>query len=267
MVQQLISGLGSAFSMFAQFVPKLIAFLIILAIGFFIAKAISKGLTMLLNKVGFNRLIEKTGLSGSLAQSGFDAGGILVKIVHYFIVLIFLKLALLPFGQSNPVSQLLDQIITFLPRIVVALVLVLIAAAIANAVKDIVRRSLAGKGAAGFLSNIAYYVILAFGIIAALGQIGVATIITGPVLIAVLATVSGVIIVGFGGGLIKATSEKWPGWLDDIGEQFKGGSAPGHQETSALPQHGQHGSQTTGNFGGQLGGDQPPTPPQGGTYQ
>lgn len=261
MVQQLINGLGSAFSTFATFVPKLIAFLIILAIGFFVAKLVAKGLTLLLNKLGFNRLIEKTGLSGSLAQSGFDPGGILVTIVRYFIILIFLKLALLPFGESNPVSQLLDQIITFLPRIVVALVLVLISAAIANAVKDLVARSLAGRGAAGIMSNLAYYLILSFGIIAALGQVGIGTIITGPVLIAVLATVSGVIIVGFGGGLIKATSEKWPGWLDDITEQFKGGDNP------AVGAGGQHGSQTTGNFGGQLGGDQPPTPPQGGSYQ
>lgn len=260
MVDQLIGGLGAAFSSFMTFVPKLIAFLILLVIGIFVAKAVSKGLTLLLNKLNFNQLIEKTGLSGTLAQRGFDAGGILVKIVYYFILLIFVKLALLPFGPTNPVSQLLDQIIAFLPRVVVALVLVLIAAAIANAVKDIISRALAGKGAAGFLSNIAYYAILAFGVIAALGQVGIATIITGPVLIAVLATIAGVIIVGFGGGLIKATSERWPGWLNNIEDQFKGGNGNGGGQA---PQAGAH---AAGNIGGNLG-DQPPTPPTGGQYR
>ena len=59
----------------------------------------------------------------------------------------------------------------------------------------------------------AYWLIMAFGIIAALGQVNIATAITGPVLIAVLATIGGVIVVGFGGGLIKPAQDRWAaGW-------------------------------------------------------
>lgn len=238
-MEQLKQGLGDAWSAIATFFPKLFGFLIILLVGWLIAKAVAKGLTVLLSRLGFDRLIEKTGLSGMLNQSQIDATGIIVKLVYYFILLITLQLALTPFGPTNPVSRLLDQVITYLPRIVVAIVLVVVAAAIANVVRDLIRSAMAGRNAAGVLGNGAYYLIVAFGVIAALGQLGIAVSITGPVLIAVLATVGGVVIVGFGGGLIKATSERWPSWLDNMEGQFKGGA-------HAAP------APTQGSMGGQL---------------
>jgi hypothetical protein len=55
--------------------------------------------------------------------------------------------------------------------------------------------------------------ILFLGVIAALNQVGVATTVTTPVLIAILATVAGVIIVGAGGGLIKPMQHRWERYL------------------------------------------------------
>ncbi|HEY3463638.1 MAG TPA: hypothetical protein VGL47_00775, partial [Amycolatopsis sp.] len=150
-----------------------------------------------------------------------DATGILVKLVYYFVLLIALQLAFGVFGPTNPVSQLLNDIIAFLPRIVVALVLVVVAAAIAKVVRDMVASALSGRGAARPLSLAAYWLIMAFGIIAALGQVNIATAITGPVLIAVLATIGGVIVVGFGGGLIKPAQDRWRGWMANMEHQLE----------------------------------------------
>ena len=55
--------------------------------------------------------------------------------------------------------------------------------------------------------------ILGLGVIAALNQIGVATTVTTPVLIAVLATIAGILIVGVGGGLIRPMQSRWERWL------------------------------------------------------
>ncbi|MEV6876492.1 hypothetical protein [Amycolatopsis sp. NPDC051128] len=221
MGQQLQDGLGQAWAMVATFVPKLVGFLIILLIGWLIAKGVSKGLGLVLGKAGFGRLVEKTGLSGNIGQQRVDAAGILVKLVYYFILLIALQLAFGAFGPANPVSQLLNEIIAFLPRIVVALVLVVVAAAIAKVVRDVVVSALAGRQAARPLSLAAYWLIMAFGIIAALGQVNIATAITGPLLIAVLATIGGVIVVGLGGGLIKPAQERWRGWMTNMEHQWE----------------------------------------------
>jgi len=226
--EQLKDGLGQAWSLVATFVPKLIGFLIILLIGWLIAKAVEKALGLVLGKLGFGKLVEKTGLSGMLGQAKVDVTGILVKLVYYFILLIALQLAFGVFGASNPVSQLINDIIAFLPRVLVALVLIIVAAAIAKVVRDVVTSAMATRPAGRLLGTIAYWLIMAFGIIAALGQVNIATAVTGPVLVTVLATIGGVIVVGFGGGLIKPAQERWHGWLANLQGQMSAGEDTRH---------------------------------------
>ncbi|MFF0145403.1 putative transporter (transmembrane protein) [Amycolatopsis sulphurea] len=268
MGQQLKDGLGQAWNLVATFVPKLVGFLIILLIGWLIAKAVSKALEIVLGKLGFARLVEKTGLTGMLRQANADPGLLLVKLVYYFILLIALQLAFGVFGSSNPVSSLLNDIIAFLPRILVALVLIVVAAAIAKVVRDMAASALAARPAGRLLATIAYWLIMAFGIIAALGQVNIATTVTGPVLIAVLATVAGVLVVGFGGGLIKPAQERWGGWLGALqGQIGSGDGARGEvgEPVAASAKAGAHEAPTAAYPQGEAGGrtEEPPTSPSG----
>jgi hypothetical protein len=80
-------------------------------------------------------------------------------------------------------------------------------------VKDMVAAALGGLSYGNVVATIASVFIWALGIIAALNQIGIATTVTTPVLIAVLATVGGVLVVGMGGGLIKPMQQRWDRWL------------------------------------------------------
>nr|WP_244196998.1 hypothetical protein [Amycolatopsis coloradensis] len=73
------------------------------------------------------KAVSKAKAWGLVLSTNVDAGGIFVKLVYYFILLIALQFASGVFGESNPVSALLDDIIAFLPRILVALVLVIVA--------------------------------------------------------------------------------------------------------------------------------------------
>ncbi|QFU87594.1 hypothetical protein [Amycolatopsis sp. YIM 10] len=257
MGEQLKDGLGQAWNLVATFVPKLIGFLIILLIGWLIAKAVSKGLSLVLSKLGFAKLVEKTGLSGMLKQSNVDAIGIIAKLVYYFILLIALQLAFGVFGESNPVSQLLNDVIAFLPRIAVAIVLLIVAAAIGKVVRDLIAGALSGRPAGGLIGNIAYYLILAFGVIAALNQINIATTVTTPVLVTVLATIGGVIVVGIGGGLIKPSQQRWEGWLTSLQGQLGSGGDAGTAEGG----NGIH--SRTGRVGSRTTATDAPTPPAG----
>jgi hypothetical protein len=232
---QLKDGLGQAWNLVATFVPKLIGFLIILLIGWLIAKAVAKAVSLVLGRLGFSTLIERTGLTGMLTQSKVDATGIISKLVYYFILLIALQLAFGVFGPSNPVSQLINDIIAFLPKVLVAIVLIIVAAAIARVVRDMVTGALATRPAGRTLGTVAYWLIMAFGIIAALGQIEIATTVTTPVLVTVLATIGGVIVVGFGGGLIKPAQQRWDGWMSTMQDQLGTGDRPARQ-SGTLPQ-------------------------------
>ena len=57
--------------------------------------------------------------------------------------------------------------------------------------------------------------------IAALNQVGIGLSVTLPVLIAVLATVGGILVVGVGGGLIGPMRQRWEGWLGQLEEDTR----------------------------------------------
>ncbi|OKH75829.1 hypothetical protein EB72_08420 [Mycobacterium sp. SWH-M1] len=202
----------------ATFAPKLVAFLLILIIGLIVAKLISKAVDKILERVGFDRAVERGGVKRALANSRYDASTIAGKIVYYALVLFVLQLAFGVFGP-NPISVLLTGVIAFLPKLFVALIIIVVASAIAAAVRDLLSNSLSGLSYGRLLANLASIFILGLGIIAALNQIGIALTVTLPVLITILATIGGILIVGVGGGLIKPMQGRWENYLQKADEE------------------------------------------------
>lgn len=217
-MKALRDGLSDGLSMVMEFLPKLVLFLIILIVGMIIAKMIGKALSALLEKVGFDRAVERGGVKKALANSKMDASDIVSKLVYYTVMLFVLQLAFGVFGP-NPISDLLTQVITFLPSIIVAIIILVVASAIAAAVKVLIEGTLGGLSYGKILANAASAFILFLGVVAALSQIGVATTVTTPILITILATVAGVIVVGVGGGLVKPMQQRWEGYLTKAEEE------------------------------------------------
>jgi hypothetical protein len=205
-------ALTTAWVTVADFVPRLVAFLLILLIGWLVARLVAKAVDKVLERVGFDRAVERGGIARAMERSRYDASTIVSKLVFYALLLLVLQLAFGVFGP-NPVSDLLTAVIAFLPRLVVAIVIVVVAAAIASAVKDLISGALGGLSYGRVLANIAAVLILGTGIIAALNQVGIATTVTTPILIAVLATIGGILVVGVGGGLIRPMQSRWEDYL------------------------------------------------------
>ena len=147
-------------------------------------------------------MLDRAGANGLLAGSGIEPISLLTKIIYYFILLITLQLALSAFGPTNPVSAIVNDIVAWLPSLVVAIVIVVIAGAIANAVKDLILNSMGRVSYGPLVAKAVSFFIIALGVIAAVNQIGVATTVTMPILVAFLATLAGILIVGVGGALI-----------------------------------------------------------------
>lgn len=202
------TGLSNAWSNVATFIPKFVVFLIILVVGWLIAKVITKAISAVLTRAGFDRAVERGGVKRALAHSSFDASDILAKIVYYALMLFVLSTAFGVFG-NNPVSTYLHAVVAYLPLVFVAIVIVIIAAAIAAAAKALIENSLSGVSYAKLLGNVASGLILAFGVIAALDQLHVATDVVNAVLYAALAAFVGVVVVAVGGGGIRTMSKRW----------------------------------------------------------
>lgn len=163
--------MSDAWTTVATFLPKLLFFFVVLFVGFLLAKAAAKLTDRVLERVGFDRAVERGGVKQALAKSKYDASDMVAKLVKYAIVLFTLVIAFNVFGP-NPISQLLQDVIAFV-------------------------------------------FVLFLGVVAALNQVGVATTVTTPVLITILATIGGVIVVGAGGGLIRPMQSRWEQWLSN----------------------------------------------------
>ncbi|HLU75548.1 MAG TPA: hypothetical protein VKZ82_25460 [Nonomuraea sp.] len=211
-------GLSDAWRMIATFVPRLIAFLVILIIGWIVAKVLEKIVDKVLERVGFDRAVQRSGVRKWMERSQYDASSLLARIVFYAIILVTLQIAFSVFGP-NPISQLLNAVVGWLPRAIVAIVIIVVAGAIARAVGDVLRNVLGGLSYGRFVATVAEIFIWALGIIAALNQIGVATSVTTPVLITVLATVGAIAAIGVGGGLVRPMQQRWERWLTRVEEE------------------------------------------------
>jgi Conserved TM helix len=255
------SGVSSAWRNVVEFVPKLVAFLIVVLIGWLVARLLQRVTNSVLERVGFDRAVERGGVGAALARSNYDASDVIAKLVYYAVWLIALQLAFGFFGP-NPISDLLSQLVAWLPRLVVAIIIIVIASAIAKAVKDLITAALGALSYGRLIATIASVFILGLGVIAALNQVGIATAVTTPVLVAVLATIAGVIVVGVGGGLVRPMQERWERWLANaeaeaprIREQVQSGP-PARQQVSQ--QYAEHYGQQTGSQFGEQYGQQPP---------
>jgi small-conductance mechanosensitive channel len=190
---------------------KTVIFVLIVIAGWIISRGLYRLIERLLDKVGFNRLAERSGIRRFTGD--YRPSDLFAKIIYYLLLLVTLQLAFNVYGP-NPISNLLNNIVGWLPRLLVALVIVIVAAAIGNAVFDVIHNALDRLPYGRMLGRIAQIFIIALGVIAALNQIGIATTVTGPVLIAFLATIVGIAIVGIGGGLVRPMTSRWERMLN-----------------------------------------------------
>ena len=211
-------GLEEAWDSIITFLPKLLGFLLIIGIGYFVAKAVEKLLDTILERVGFDRLVERGGLRTALAKSRLDASSLLARIVFYVAFLFVLQLAFGVFGP-NPISDLLEGIIAFLPKVFVAILIVVITAAVATAVMTLVESVLGGLSYGRTLAMVASAAVWVVGIAAALNQVEIAPEIVNGLFYAMLALLVGVGIVAIGGGGIQPMRERWQRALTRIDQE------------------------------------------------
>jgi len=209
--EAVLTALTNALNIILTFIPKFLGFLVILLVGWIVASVVSRVLTALLRRIGFDRLSDRVGLTRVEQQIGvrMDTAGILGKIVYWFIFLIFLVPATDALGIST-VSAVLSGLVAYIPNVFVAILVLFLGTLLATFVSDIVRGATqaANVGSPTILSGIARWAIIGFAALIALEQLQIA-----PALITVLFTaIVGSVALAFGlafglGG--RDTAARW----------------------------------------------------------
>ncbi|MFM9435651.1 flagellar biosynthesis protein FliQ [Janthinobacterium sp. CG_23.3] len=199
----LMTSLAAAMAMFFSSIPKIIGFAVILIAGWLIAAVIEKAVAALLRTVKFNDLSQRSGFSDFVQKmgTGSDASGMIGMVVKWFVRLVALVVAFDALGLPA-VSDVLRQLLLWLPNVVVALVVLVIAGLAARALSSLVRGAAAegGLGNPDLLAKVASGLIWAFGIVVAVNQIGIATTLVNTLFMAVVGALALALGLSFGLG-------------------------------------------------------------------
>lgn len=199
----MMASLAGAASMFFAAVPRLIGFAIILIVGWIIASLIEKAVVALLRAVRFNVLAERSGLAGFIQKSNMkdDAASTIGLIAKWFVRLIALVVAFDALGLLA-VSEILHQLLMWLPNLVVALVVLVIGGIAANALGNVVRGAAAEGGVdrPDLLAKVARYAVWVFAVMVAINQVGIATSLINILLMAAAGAVALALGLSFGLG-------------------------------------------------------------------
>jgi hypothetical protein len=213
--QAIITSMAAALILFLSAIPKVLGFLVILLIGWLIASALAGLVAKLLRTVNFNQLAERSGFAGFVRNMGMhtDASGVVALATKWFVRLIVLTVAFDALGLPA-VSRVLQDLLLFIPNVIVALVVLVIGGLLANALAGIVRgaTSQGGLGSPDLLANIARMGVWGFAIVVAVNQIGVATTLINTLFMGFVGALALATGLAFGLGGRDTASEIVRGW-------------------------------------------------------
>jgi hypothetical protein len=258
----MFTSLAAAMALLFSAIPKIIGFALILVAGWFVASLIERGLAAMLRAIRFNDLAQRAGLADFVQKMGMstDPAGMIGLVVKWFVRLIALVVAFDALGLPA-VSDVLRQLLLWLPNVVVALVVLVIGGLAARALSNVVRGAAneAGLSNSNFLAKSATVVVWAFAVVVAVNQLGIATELVNTLFMAIVGALALGLGLAFGLGgrdtaaeIVRRTyarAQEKSGQMRELaenaGDRMAGsGQQPAPWPTDGYPQGGSQGGST-----------------------
>ncbi|OHA76425.1 MAG: hypothetical protein A3J30_00120 [Candidatus Wildermuthbacteria bacterium RIFCSPLOWO2_02_FULL_47_9c] len=205
LVQITSSALSDAFrdllSGVVSFVPLLIFAILVLLVGWFIAVGVGRLVADLLTRIKFNQVFERGNWKEALAKADLkvDPAGFIGGIFKWVLVIVFLLAAVEILGFEQFAGFLRD-VLAYLPNVIVAALILVVAIIVADIAEKVVRASVEGAkiGHGQFISSVVKWFIWIFALFSALLQLDIAVL---PVQVLIQTFVQGI---GYGVALAVA---------------------------------------------------------------
>jgi len=203
------------------FIPNLVVAIVIFIVGWLVGVGLGRVVAQIVNSLRIDQALRSTGLEHLLSRAGFElsSGKFLGFLVKWFFIIVFLVASLDVLHLSTVNLFISDVVLGYLPQVIVAVMILLVAAVVAEAVERVVVGSAkaASLHAAGFLGKVARYAIWIFALLAALAQLNVATAFVQTLFTGVVIAVSLAVGLSFGlGGQASAAR-----YLDKLQSDIK----------------------------------------------
>jgi hypothetical protein len=170
----LVASFQNWWGAFVNFLPNFLGALIIFLIGLILAAGLAALVAKLINAIKLDKLLAKVGVDKFCERAGWklNSGKFLGEVVRWFIILIFL-LAAADILKLDAISSFLQDVVMYVPNIVIAIVIMLAAIIVADFAASLVKGTIKGASlyASNFLSSLTRWIILIFGFLTALLQL------------------------------------------------------------------------------------------------
>jgi small-conductance mechanosensitive channel len=234
----MVESLRNALSVFLAYIPQLIGAIVILIVGYFVARALQAVVSRVLKAVGFDNWMERGGIKQFFdrARTRETPATVLGKLVFWLVFIIAITMAADALGIRQ-VSAVLAQLIAYIPSIIAAILILVLAALLANFLAGIVR----GATGSDLLSNVARYAIIIYAAFAAITELGIAVQLTAPTFLIILGAVALAAAIAFGFGAQNVARDIVEKAYDERRDQVRqtvqqgGGSSSGGSGEGATP--------------------------------
>ena len=193
----IVRSLQEALSQFFSYLPQLLGAIVILIVGYIVAKILQAVVGRILQGIGFDGWMERAGIKRFFdrADTRQTPASILGKLIFWFVFIIAIVMATDALGIRQ-VSAVFSQLIAYIPNIIAAILILILASLLANFVAGLVR------GATGMdvLGTVAQVAIIVYAVFAALTQLGIAVQLTAPTFLIVLGAIALAAAIAFGFG-------------------------------------------------------------------
>lgn len=179
---------------FMSFVPSLLLAIILFIIGWIIGSVVGKAIAQVIDALKINKLFESAGAGDLMNRAGLklNVGGFVGWIVKWFIITAFLMTSLEFLGLTQVSDFLRETVILYLPKVIVATLVLAIAVAISDVMQKVVQATAQAANARGakMVGSIVKYAIWTFAFIIAFSELGIATAFMQTLFIGIVAALA-----------------------------------------------------------------------------
>lgn len=205
----IIGSLQQVAAAVGNFIPLFVGAVIVFIIGWIIAIAFGKFVEQIVRALKIDQVLAHLGLEHSMDRAGMklNSGAFVGGLVKWFLIVAFLLAAVNILGLTQ-VSDFLRDVLLYIPNVVVAAFILIIAALVAEATERTIRGSVEAAGYRGNLAGVvARWAIWVFAFVAALLQLGIATALIQTVVTGLVAALAIAFGLAFGLGAKDAAAD------------------------------------------------------------
>lgn len=197
------------------FLPSLFGAILILLVGLIVAKLLEKATDALLERLHFDQALDRGGVNRALARTGtrLDPSSLVARLVFWTVALIAILMASNALGLTA-VSAMFHSLISYIPNVIVAVLVVIAGMVIGEFVKDVIAAAMGGVAGFSVFGKAAKGAIVALALFMALDQLRVAPDIVRTAFTLLLGAAALAAGLAFGLGCRDLAGEYMRRWIE-----------------------------------------------------